>query len=76
VKYRYHEDGTLPQRADTILVFGSHILGRHGKGAAKVARGGQKKTRREAGSWGQQAGQQALKSSSRLRKSSAEISPE
>lgn len=37
-KYRYHEDGTLPTDGRTIFVFGSNLAGRHGKGAALVAR--------------------------------------
>lgn len=36
---RYHEDRTLPERTDqSVWVFGSNMAGRHGKGAAKVAR--------------------------------------
>lgn len=36
---RYHEDGTLPARTDqAVWVFGSNMSGRHGKGAAKVAK--------------------------------------
>lgn len=34
---RFHADGTLPQHPDTILVFGSNLRGRHGKGAALIA---------------------------------------
>jgi hypothetical protein len=33
----FHEDGTDPV-GDWIFVFGSNLAGRHGKGAAKVAR--------------------------------------
>lgn len=36
-KYRYHKDGTLPQD-DATLVFGSNLAGRHGKGAALIAK--------------------------------------
>src|SRR5690554_5287689 len=32
-----HNDGELPQQGE-IFVFGSNLAGRHGKGAAKVAR--------------------------------------
>lgn len=34
---RFHKDGTLPDYP-CIFVFGSNLAGRHGKGAAKVAR--------------------------------------
>jgi hypothetical protein len=34
---RYHEDGTLPND-QSVWVFGSNMAGRHGKGAALVAR--------------------------------------
>lgn len=34
---RYHPDGTLPTQGE-IFVFGSNLAGRHGKGAALVAR--------------------------------------
>lgn len=33
---RFHEDGTLPEDG-SLLVFGSNLAGRHGKGAALVA---------------------------------------
>ena len=33
----FHEDGTTPE-AGWIFVFGSNLAGRHGKGAAKVAK--------------------------------------
>lgn len=33
----FHKDGTLPI-SNEIFVFGSNMAGRHGKGAAKVAR--------------------------------------
>ena len=36
MKFKYHEDGTLPGD-DEIFVFGSNLAGRHGSGAAKVA---------------------------------------
>lgn len=36
-KYRYHKDGTLP-KDDSLFVFGSNLSGRHGRGAALVAR--------------------------------------
>lgn len=35
--HQFHPDNTLPS-ADWIFVFGSNLAGRHGKGAAKVAR--------------------------------------
>lgn len=35
--YRFHKDGTLPTDM-SVWVFGSNLAGRHGKGAAKVAR--------------------------------------
>jgi len=34
----FHQDGRLPA-AGEIFVFGSNLAGRHGKGAAKIARG-------------------------------------
>jgi hypothetical protein len=34
----YHNDRTLPEDGDWIFVFGSNLAGRHGAGAAKVAR--------------------------------------
>jgi hypothetical protein len=34
---QFHPDGTLP-RGDAVWVFGSNVSGRHGKGAARVAR--------------------------------------
>lgn len=34
---RYHVDGTLPEKGE-VFVFGSNLAGRHGKGAALVAR--------------------------------------
>lgn len=34
----YHRDGTLPDSPRAIWVFGSNLAGRHGAGAAKVAR--------------------------------------
>lgn len=36
-KYAYHRDGTLP-RDEALFVFGSNLAGRHGKGAALVAK--------------------------------------
>jgi hypothetical protein len=35
---QFHSDGTLPEAPGWILVFGSNLAGRHGAGAAKVAR--------------------------------------
>ena len=35
--WRFHEDGTIPTGA-WVFVFGSNLAGRHGKGAAKIAR--------------------------------------
>lgn len=35
---RFHPDHTIPAGDDWIWVFGSNLKGRHGKGAAKVAR--------------------------------------
>lgn len=38
-KYSYHKDGTLPNFTDNyIFVFGSNLLGAHGRGAALVAK--------------------------------------
>lgn len=37
-KRRFHPDGSLPQSDRAIFVFGSNLAGRHGKGAALVAR--------------------------------------
>lgn len=34
---KFHKDGTLPD-VDKIFVFGSNLAGRHGKGAAKIAK--------------------------------------
>lgn len=34
----FHRDGTTPHGEDWIWVFGSNLAGRHGAGAAKVAR--------------------------------------
>lgn len=34
----FHKDGSLPEGEDWIWVFGSNLAGRHGAGAAKVAR--------------------------------------
>lgn len=34
---KLHKDGTLPQNGE-VFVFGSNLAGRHGKGAALVAR--------------------------------------
>lgn len=36
-RHTYHRDGTLP-KGDEIFVFGSNLAGRHGKGAALVAK--------------------------------------
>ena len=36
-KYRYHSDGSVPND-DAIFVFGSNLAGRHGRGAALVAK--------------------------------------
>jgi hypothetical protein len=35
---RFHDDGSVPEGPDWIWVFGSNLQGRHGKGAAAVAR--------------------------------------
>lgn len=35
--YKFHPDNTIPT-GDWIFVFGSNLAGRHGKGAAKIAR--------------------------------------
>jgi hypothetical protein len=35
---RFHADGSLPQDATSVFVFGSNLAGIHGKGAALVAR--------------------------------------
>ncbi len=35
--YRFHRDGTQPQQGE-VLVFGSNLAGRHGAGAAQLAR--------------------------------------
>ena len=38
-KYRYHKDGTLPiNKKEYIVVFGSNLAGRHGKGMALIAK--------------------------------------
>lgn len=37
-KRRFHPDGSLPKREDSIFVFGSNLAGRHGKGSALCAR--------------------------------------
>lgn len=34
---KFHKDGTLPENGE-IFVFGSNMAGRHGKGAALIAR--------------------------------------
>jgi len=34
----FHKDGTIPKEPNAIFVFGSNLAGRHGAGAAKVAR--------------------------------------
>jgi len=36
--WTYHADGTLPSDDTSVLVFGSNLAGRHGKGAALVAK--------------------------------------
>lgn len=36
--WRFHEDGSLPEDEGTVFVFGSNLAGRHGKGAALVAK--------------------------------------
>ncbi len=36
--HKYHQDRTLPAGSGWIFVFGSNLAGRHGAGAAKVAR--------------------------------------
>lgn len=38
MEYQYHKDGTLPKTSDYIFVYGSNIAGRHGKGAALIAK--------------------------------------
>ncbi|CAG0976567.1 hypothetical protein RHDC4_01621 [Rhodocyclaceae bacterium] len=35
--YRFHDDGTLPSNGE-VFVFGSNLAGRHGKGAAVIAK--------------------------------------
>jgi len=35
---KFHPDGTLPGDEGTIFVFGSNLAGRHGRGAAEIAR--------------------------------------
>jgi hypothetical protein len=37
MKFKYHEDGTLPT-GNEVFVFGSNLAGIHGAGAAKVAK--------------------------------------
>ncbi len=37
MKYQYHVDGSSPQDANTIFVFGSNLSGIHGAGAARAA---------------------------------------
>jgi hypothetical protein len=37
-KYKYHQDGTLPEKEENfILVFGSNLRGAHGRGLAVIA---------------------------------------
>ncbi len=36
--WSFHEDGTLPTDGESFFVFGSNVAGRHGKGAALVAK--------------------------------------
>lgn len=48
---RFHKDGTLPAPGE-VLVFGSNLAGRHGLGAAKLAR------EQYGAIWGQGAGLQ------------------
>lgn len=38
IRARFHKDGTVPQQEATIFVFGSNEAGRHGMGAAKIAK--------------------------------------
>lgn len=39
LKYKYHKDGTLPvNKKEYIIVFGSNMAGRHGKGMALIAK--------------------------------------
>lgn len=35
---RFHRDGSLPEEGEAIFVFGSNLAGRHGKGAAHIAK--------------------------------------
>ena len=37
MKFKYHEDGTLPKNGE-VFVFGSNLAGRHGAGAALAAK--------------------------------------
>lgn len=37
-RWRFHSDGSLPDDEATVFVFGSNVAGRHGKGAALVAK--------------------------------------
>lgn len=34
---RFHEDMTLPERVNSVFVFGSNLAGYHGAGSAKIA---------------------------------------
>jgi hypothetical protein len=36
--YHFHKDGSVPERPDTVVVFGSNKAGRHGAGSALLAR--------------------------------------
>lgn len=36
--WSFHQDGELPDKREWVFVFGSNLAGRHGKGAARVAR--------------------------------------
>lgn len=36
--WAFHEDGQVPDKREWVFVFGSNLAGRHGKGAAKLAR--------------------------------------
>lgn len=38
MEYQYHKDNTLPTTSDYIFVYGSNLAGRHGKGAALIAK--------------------------------------
>lgn len=37
-QWHFHADGSLPANQNTVFVFGSNLAGRHGKGAALVAK--------------------------------------